>query len=203
MLAWQSEPIILASGSATRRDMLVSAGIAFEVITSEVDEAAIKTRLLADGADVRTICRALAQAKAEAVSALHPDRWVLGGDSIVSVHGQIFSKPHSRQNAAEHLRAFSGQVLLLDSSVVLAKGGVMQTYASDDARLEVRALSDDFIEQYLAVEWPAISHCVGCFRIEGMGVHLFEQLTGSHFTILGMPLEPLLDRMREVGILTA
>ncbi len=203
MAAWQHEPIILASGSATRRDMLAAAGIAFEVITSDVDESAIKTRMVTEGADVRTICRALAQAKAEAVSALHPDRWVLGGDSIVSVNGRMFGKPRSFDDAVSHLQAFSEQVLLLDSSAVLAKAGAMQTYASDDARLEVRALSDAFIAQYLAVEWPAISDCVGCFRIEAMGPHLFEVLTGSHFTILGMPLLPLLDRMRDMGILTA
>jgi septum formation protein len=203
MLAWQSEPIILASGSATRRAMLESAGITFTVVTSDVDEASIKAKLSAEGADVRAICRALAQAKAEAVSKLHPDQWVLGGDSIVSIDGQMFSKPRSRAEAADHLRQFSQQVLLLDSAMVLAKGGAMRNYASDDARLELRAINDAFIEQYLAVEWPAISECVGCFRIEGMGIHLFEQLTGSHFTILGMPLEPLLDRMREEGILTA
>jgi septum formation protein len=101
------------------------------------------------------------------------------------------------------LRAFSGQVLLLDSAIALAKAGVMQNYASDDARLEVRALSDLFIDHYLASEWPAIRPCVGCFRIEAIGPHLFEVLTGSHFTILGMPLLPLLDRLREEGILTA
>lgn len=203
MLSWQTEPIILASGSATRRDMLAAAGIVFDVVTSDVDEAAIKAQLLAEGEDSRAICLALAQAKAEAVSALHPDRWVLGGDSIASVNGQMFSKPRSRDEAAVHLRAFSRQVLLLDSAVVLARDGIMQNYASDDARLAVRALSEAFIDQYLSVEWPAISHCVGCFRIEAMGAHMFEVLSGSHFTILGMPLLPLLDRMRAEGILTA
>lgn len=203
MLAWQREPIILASASSTRRDMLAAAGVAFEVITADVEEAAIKERLQTEGADPRAICRALATAKAAAVSYHHPHRWVLGGDSIVSIDGLMFSKPTSRAAAAAHLRAFSGRVMLLDSSAVLVKGGTTHSYASDDARLEVRALSDAFIDQYLAVEWPAISSCVGCFRIEGMGAHLFEVLTGSHFTILGMPLLPLLDRMRDVGILSA
>jgi septum formation protein len=199
----QSEPIILASASATRRDMLSAAGIAFEVRTSDVDEAPIKEALLAQGADPRAICRALATAKAEAVSALYPERWVLGGDSVVSVEGRLFSKPHSRSDAAAHLAAFSSRLMTLDSSVVLVRGGVMVDYASDDAHLEVRTLSEAFIERYLDAEWPAIGSCVGCFRIEGLGVHLFERTTGSQFTILGMPLLALLGMLREHRIIAA
>jgi septum formation protein len=199
-IAWQTAPLILASASATRREMLTAAGIAFDVITAEVDEAAIKTELIGQGADSRAIGLALARAKAEAVSAQHPSHWVLGGDSIVSIEGAMFSKPRSRDDAAAHLRAFSGRQMALDSSVVLARGGAMVDYASDDAHLEVRSLSDAFIEQYLEAEWPAIAACVGCFRIEGLGVHLFERTTGSHFTILGMPLLPVLDMLRTNGI---
>jgi septum formation protein len=195
-IAWQQVPIILASASATRRDMLNAAGIRFDVVTADVDEPAIKAEQLKIGSDPRAICLALARAKAEAVSALHPDHWVLGGDSIVSLSGTMFSKPRSREDAASHLRAFSGRLMTLDSSVVLARGGTMQDYASDDAHLEVRTLTDAFIDAYLDAEWPAISACVGCFRIEGLGVHLFERTTGSQFTILGMPLLPVLDMLR-------
>jgi septum formation protein len=193
--------IILASGSASRRDMLTAAGVAFEIITSPVDEAAVKDQMASTGAGPREIACELAKAKALAVSALHPDRLVLGGDSMVSVAGRMFDKPVSRDNAAEHLRFFSGQMMVLDSSAALAKAGQIIDWRSDDAHLEVRALSDEFISSYLDKEWPAISACVGCFRIEARGVHLFECVTGSHFTILGMPLLPVLEMLREQGLM--
>jgi septum formation protein len=193
--------IILASGSASRRDMLTAAGVPFEIITTPVDEGAIKDRMAAEGAGPRDIACELAKAKALAVSSLHPDRLVLGGDSMVSVTGRMFDKPTSRANAAEHLRAFSGQMMVLDSSAALAKGGEIVDWRSDDAHLEVRALSDAFVESYLDIEWPAISGCVGCFRIEARGVQLFERITGSHFTVLGMPLLPVLEMLRTQGVM--
>lgn len=202
MAAWQRTPLILASASATRRAMLEAAGIAHSVVTSEVDEAQIKARLIAEGAGSAAICGALAEAKAAAVSAQYPDAWVIGGDSVVSVDGRLFSKSKSRTDAAEHLRAFSGRTMILDSAVALARAGTVQSRAGDVARLLVRPLSEAFMADYLDAEWPAISHCVGCFRIEGPGVHLFERIEGSHFTILGMPLLPLLALLRDEGVLT-
>lgn len=201
MRGWQSEQIILASASATRRAMLDAAGIRFDVVTSAVDEAAITAERRAAGEGPRAIALALATAKAEAVSRLHPTRWVLGGDSMVSVGGRLFDKPVSRDDAASHLRAFSGRQLVLDSAVALAQGGERRDHASDDAHLEVRPLGEDFIAAYLDAEWPAIAACVGCFRIEGPGVHLFERTVGSHFTILGMPLLAVLAMLRSAGIL--
>ena len=195
--------IILASGSASRRAMLEAAGVQFEVVVAPVDEGAIKARMLADGADAREIATALAEAKALAVSALYLDQLVLGGDSIVSVGGQLFDKPVNRDDAAEHLRAFSGQMMVLNSAAARARGGEIVDWRSDDAHLEVRALSDGFIADYLDAEWPAIAGCVGCFRIEARGVQLFEVITGSHFTVLGMPLLPVLEMLRAQGELPA
>ena len=195
--------IILASGCASRRAMLEAAGVQFEVVVAPVDEGAIKARMLADGADAREIATALAEAKALAVSALYLDQLVLGGDSIVSVGGRLFDKPVSRDDAAEHLRAFSGQLMVLNSAAALARGGEIVDWRSDDARLEVRTLSDGFIADYLDAEWPAIAGCVGCFRIEARGVQLFEVITGSHFTVLGMPLLPVLEMLRAQGELPA
>ena len=195
--------IILASASASRRAMLEAAGVPFEVVTAAVDEGAIKARMLADGADAREIATALAEAKALAVSALYLDLLVLGGDSMVSVGGRLFDKPVSRDDAAEHLRAFSGQLMVLNSAAALARGGEIVDWRSDDARLEVRTLSDGFIADYLDAEWPAIAGCVGCFRIEARGVQLFEVITGSHFTVLGMPLLPVLEMLRAQGELPA
>jgi septum formation protein len=195
--------LILGSGSASRRDMLTAAGIAFEVIPADVDEDAIKQALFAQDADAKELASTLAKEKALAISRLHPGRWVLGGDSVVSVNGQSFDKPKSRDNAREHLRLFSGQVMTLDSAATLAKDGVVVDAIADQARLTVRNLSDDFIEDYLNHEWPAIAACVGCFRIEARGVQLFDQIEGNHFTILGMPLLVVLAMMRAQGIMTS
>ena len=193
--------IILASGSASRRDMLTAAGVPFEIVTTPVDEGAIKDELASIGVGPREIALELAKAKALAVSALHPERLVMGGDSIVSVAERMFDKPVSRDNAAEHLRLFSGKVITLNSAAALAKDGEVIDWRSDDARLKVRDLSDAFISTYLDAEWPAIAACVGCFRIEARGVQLFECITGSHFTILGMPLIPVLDMLRTQGVM--
>ncbi|MEQ1687049.1 MAG: nucleoside triphosphate pyrophosphatase [Sphingopyxis sp.] len=203
MAVWQRETLILASKSASRRAMLDAVDIRYDVVVADVDEASIKASMQQMGADSRAITHGLAKAKAETVSRLYPARWVLGSDSTVSVEGKLYSKPGSKEDAAAHLRAFSDRTMTLDSAVVLAKGGEMRGYASDDARLEVRNLSDAFIDQYLSVEWPAIAACAGCFRVEGLGVHLFETVMGSHFTVLGMPLLPLLQVMREQGIVTS
>lgn len=196
-------PVILASGSASRRAMLEAAGIAFAIHPADIDESAITDAMCGKEEGPRAIARALGEAKAMAISAARPGQWVIGSDSMVSIEGQLFEKPTSREDAFAHLRAFSQKVLVLDSSVALARDGAIVDSASDDARLEVRRLSDGFIDAYLDAEWPAIAACVGCFRIEGRGVHLFENIIGNHFTILGMPLLPLLAMLRTHGVIAA
>lgn len=193
--------LILASASASRRAMLDAAGVPYDVIPSTIDESVIKADLQLKGEDARAIALALAKAKALSVSADHPDALVLGGDSIVSLDGRLFDKPVSRDDAATHLRAFSAKVMVLDSAAVLAQNGQVIDWVSDDAHLEVRTLSEAFIQSYLDSEWPAIAGCVGCFRIEAKGVQLFELITGSHFTVLGMPLIPVLGFLREAGVI--
>jgi septum formation protein len=197
----QATGLILASQSLSRCAMLDAAGVTYEAIPAHVDEAALTAALLVKGQGSREIARALATAKALHVSAANPGRVVLGSDSIVSLDGALFEKPRSRDDAAAHLRAFSGRLMLLDSAAVLARDGVVIDWTSDDARLEVRALSEDFITTYLDAEWPAIAACVGCFRIEARGVQLFERITGSHFTVLGMPLLPVLGFLRRHGVI--
>ncbi|MFW2349559.1 Maf family protein [Qipengyuania sp.] len=191
--------ILLASNSGSRKAMLEAAGIAFEAIGAGVDERAIEAEM--DDAEPGEIAQALAAAKAAAVSALRRDALVLGSDSLVEVAGRRFDKPGSREEAAEHLRFFSGQVMTLHSAAALARGGQITWIGSDFARLRVRTLSEDFIAAYLAAEWPAVSHCVGVFRIEGPGVHLFESVMGDQFTVLGMPLLQVLEALREEGAL--
>ena len=188
--------IVLASNSASRKAMLEAAGVAFEAVGADVDERALEAEM--EGAEPAEIAQALAAAKAAAVRS---DRLVLGSDSLVEVDGRRFDKPTSRENAAEHLRFFSGKVMTLHSAAALARDGKIAWVGSDFARLRVRELSEDFIEAYLDAEWPAVSYCVGVFRIEGPGVQLFESIMGDQFTVLGMPLMQVLDALREEGAL--
>jgi len=145
----------------------------------------------------------LAKAKAAAMSSRAPEDWVIGSDSIVSVGGRRFDKPADRSQAAEHLRLFSGKAMILTSAVALARGGQVDWAIADEARLQVRDLSEAFIADYLASEWPEVGFCVGVFRMEGPGVQLFDSIQGNYFTILGMPLLPLLGALRERGMLAA
>jgi len=189
--------IILASQSASRKAMLSAAGVPFEARGSDVDEAEIKRELI--GIPGSEIAMILAEAKALAVSVGVPGRLVLGGDSLVEVCGRTFDKPASRADAANHLTFFSGQTMQLHSAAILVRDGVPVWRHVETAKLRMRPLSADFIEGYLAQEWPAVGACVGVFRIEAMGVQLFEQIEGSHFTVLGMPLLALLGALREQG----
>lgn len=188
--------LILASTSPIRRAMLEAAGVQAEAVPPEVDEAALKT-----GADSKSIARILAEAKARAGSERRSGDWVIGSDSVVTVDGRTFDKPASRAEAAEHLRFFSGKPMTLTSAVALARDGEIDWSVSDSATLHLRVLSDDFIARYLDAEWPEVGYCVGVFRMEGRGVQLFEVIEGSHFTILGMPLLPLLGALRARGLL--
>ena len=195
------QPVILASKSASRRAMLDAAGVSYESAPAEIDERALEAEM--DGAQASEIAQALAAAKAAAVSAAQPGRWVLGSDSLVEVAGRRFDKPQSRQQAAEHLRSFSGRPMHLHSAAALARDGQIDWVAPSLATLAVRELSSDFIEKYLDVEWPEVSHCVGVFRIEARGVQLFERIIGDHFTVLGMPLLAVLGALRERGLVDA
>ncbi len=189
--------LLLASASATRLAMLTTAGVAVEARASGVDEDAIKQALAPIAP--RDLADALAEAKALKLSAAEPDRLVLGGDSVVGVGDRLFDKPRSREEAVEHLTAMSGRTLVLHSAAVLAQGGRAVWRQVDTARLSVRPLSPAFLTAYLDAEWPAVGQCVGCFRIEGPGVQLFERIEGDHFTILGLPLLPVVAQLRRLG----
>ena len=177
--------------------MLVAAGVDFEVASPQVDEAAFK----ADALLTDDLALDLAKAKALSVSEGRIADWVIGSDSVITVQGRMFDKPVDRNHAAEHLRFFSGKTIQLTSAVALAQGNAIDWSHAETAALEVRPLSDHFIADYLDRDWPAVSHCIGVFRIEGPGVQLFSSVEGDHFTILGMPLIPLLRALRERGLL--
>lgn len=192
--------LVLASASAIRLSMLESAGVAVDVVPSAVDEAPIEAAHVGDDS---ALARALAEAKALDVAVRLSGKWVIGGDSVVSVEGRRFAKPASRDEAVAHLRAFSGKAMILTSAAALARDSRLDWSHAESVRLAVRQLSDTFIHNYLDAEWPAVGGCVGVFRMEGRGVQLFEAVEGSHFTVLGLPLLPLLGALRNRGLVEA
>ena len=190
--------LILASNSKIRRTMLEEAGMSFEVLTPAFDEDRVKQ----SGIEGEQLARTLAEGKAASVAPT-PDDWVIGSDSTIMVDGKRYSKPRDRDEAANHLRTFSARTMLLSSAVALARQGRVEWSHAETAQLHVRPLSEQFIAQYLDQEWPEVGYCVGVFRMEGRGVTLFDHVEGSHFTILGMPLIPLLGALRERGLIPA
>lgn len=189
--------LILASTSASRRAMLDAAGVPHRALASGVDEAPVKAALMTDGVSPRDLADALAELKAVKVSLSAPGALVLGGDSVFALaDGTLLDKPENRDEAAVHLRAMSGGNHSLWSAAVIAENGRAVWRHVERASLSVRPLSDGFIERYLDHEWPDIAGCVGCFRMEAMGVQLFDRVEGDHFTILGLPLIPVLSYLR-------
>ena len=187
--------IVLASKSASRRAMLDAAGVDYTAQAADLDERAIEAEM-AEAAPGEI---ALALAKAKALAITGSDHPVLGSDSLVVVDGQRFDKPDSLEDAARHLRAFSGKAMQLHSAAAIAKGGQIVWSHDALATLQVRELSDDFRSQYLDKEWPAVAGCVGVFRIEALGPQLFDSIEGDQFTVLGMPLLSVLGALRDLG----
>ncbi len=194
-----TEPVILASRSASRRAMLEAAGVVFESMPADIDERALERSL--EGRTAPAIAQELAKAKASAIVENHPGRIVLGSDSLVTVDGRRFDKPVSREHAGEHLRFFSGRTMLLHSAAALCRESKVVWSTVATAELKVRRLTEEFIADYLDQEWPAVAGCVGVFRIEGRGVQLFESMEGDQFTVLGMPLLEVLAALRDIGAL--
>lgn len=190
--------LILASTSPIRLQLLTEAGVEATVMRPIVDEDQAKARHDGDAPSL-----ALHLAEAKALSLDRPGDWVIGSDSTLSVDGHLFSKPRDRADAARHLAQFSGRQMVLSSAVALARDGVVEWSHVDRAQLSVRALSPQFIDAYLDAEWPAVAYCVGVFRMEGRGVTLFDRIEGNHFTILGLPLLPLLGALRERRLMAA
>ncbi len=191
-------PLILASTSPIRLRLLTEAGVIATAIAPRVDEDAVKD---AHQGDASSLALSLAEAKARSLA--RPGDWVIGSDSTLSVDGRLFSKPRDRAEAVGHLAQFSGKPMLLSSGVALARDGIVAWSHVETATLGVRTLTPEFIAAYLDAEWPEVAYCVGVFRMEGRGITLFDRVEGSHFTILGLPLLPLLAALRERGIVAA
>ena len=196
--------LILASGSASRRAMLAAAGVPFEAVRPMVDEDAAKASLRAEGVGARNLADALAELKALRVSGQIGGALVLGSDSVVALaDGTTLDKAEDRATAAEQLARLSGTTHDLYSAAVIAENGRAIWRHVDRARMHVRPLSPAFIESYLDQEWPAVSGCVGGYFYEGLGAQLFTRVDGSHFTVLGLPLLPILDFLRVRSVLTS
>jgi septum formation protein len=197
--------LILASGSAARRVLLEAAGLTFDVIPADIDEAAIREAIFeksagAEGADIASV---LAAEKARVVSVAHPDALVVGADQVLALGGKIFSKPGSISEAREHLVMLRGRTHDLISAVALSRNGNVHWQTTASAGMAVRDFSDEFLGAYLERMGERVLSSVGCYALEGLGVQLFERIEGDYFTILGIPLVPLLARLREEEMITA
>lgn len=200
MTIWRGEePLILASQSAARRMLLAGAGITFDAAPADIDERGIqqKSGLTAPG-DVAAL---LAEQKAAFVSLRHPGRYVVGADQTLSVGDRLFNKPAGREQAAQQLRDLSGKTHELHSAIALACDGATLFSHVSVAHMTMRQLDDAAIDTYLDAAGDKVTTSVGAYQLEGLGVHLFELIEGDHFTILGLPLLPLLKFLRGEGMI--
>ena len=194
-----SERLILASKSAARRATLEGAGVPFSVQVADVDEDAVKA--VHDPADAAGLAIELARVKALAVSRHDPEAWVLGADQTLAFAGGLVSKAGSLDEARDRLAAMRGRAHQLHSGAALACNGQVVWSGVDTATMRMRDFSDAFLDAYLAAEGEGLLGCVGSYRLEGMGSQLFEAIEGDYFTVLGMPLWPVLAELRRAGVL--
>ncbi len=196
-----SQPLLLASGSATRRAMLEAAGVPVEICKPTLDERAVEAPLLAQGAPAETVAAALARAKAFSGAGAHPGRIVLGADQTLACDGRLFHKPEGIAAAAAQLADLSGRRHTLHSAFVLACDATVIAEGVASAHLTMRVLTPDFIAAYLAAAGSAVLSSVGGYQLEGLGAQLFAGVEGDHFTILGLPLLAVLAALRADGLL--
>ena len=196
-----SDPLVLASGSTARRLLLEAAGIPLVVDPADIDERVTEADVRAAGAGPRAVALHLAEAKALAVSGSHHERLVLGGDQVLALGDTLFTKAPTLPAARAQLERLSGQTHSLHSAWAVARGGEIVASGSVEARLTVRQLSSAFLDRYLAAEGAAVLSSVGAYRLEGLGVQLFERIEGDHSTILGLPLLDMLPALRRLGVL--
>jgi septum formation protein len=194
--------LILASTSPARMAMLEAAGVPFEARPPRIDETSLKAGLCQQGIAARDLADALAEAKAIALSRREPDALVLGCDQVaVAADGSLLDKPGSREGLRDQLGQLRGSTHRQLSAAVLVEGGRPVWRHVDEAQLTMRDFSETFLDGYVEAEGEAAAGCVGGYRIEAMGVQLFSRIEGSHFTILGLPLLPLLDYLRNRAVI--
>lgn len=193
--------ILLASASEIRLSLLQAAGIAAHAAPARIDEEAIRHALQAEGATPRDLADTLAEMKARKLAEKNPGTLVLGCDQVLEMKGQIFAKPESQEEGIAQLRQLRGQTHKLLSAAVLYEDGRPIWRHVGEARLTMRDLSDSYIDDYVQRNWDSIRHSVGGYKLEEEGVRLFSAIQGDHFTILGLPLIPLISYLQTRGII--
>ena len=199
--AQMSTPIILASGSVIRRELLENAGIPFSVSTAKIDEQAIRASMQANGSSARDIADALAQAKARKISARSPDALVIGCDQVLEFDNRIIGKVADKAGALDLLNTLSGQKHRLLSAVVIFQGGQPQWRFTGKVDMQMRPLSPTYLNDYVARNWPEIRDSVGCYKLEQEGARLFSCIQGDYFTVLGLPLLELIGYLTQRKVL--
>jgi septum formation protein len=201
---WRGPALVLASKSAARRVVLEATGIPLEIDPADIDERAVEAALLSPKSAPESAPEAaailLAREKALSVSRRRPGL-VLGADQTLALGDRRLTKPADIAAAREQLKALSGQTHALHSAAAVARDGKIAFETVSTARLSVRPLSEAFLDAYLAAAGDRVTKSVGAYQLEGLGVHLFERIEGDYFTILGLPLLPLLAHFRQAGLL--
>ncbi len=193
--------VVLASSSRSRRRLLADAGLPAIGEAPQIDETEVKSALAAEGADTEQVAEALAELKAQRVARRYPGALVIGADQMLECEGKWFDKPDDLNQAVQHLQALSGRTHRLVSSACVVRDGICLWHHGDHARLTMRPLSDAFIDAYLAALGERALDSVGAYQLEGLGAQLFTRVEGDYFTILGLPLLPLLEVMRQHRVL--
>lgn len=193
--------MILASTSPTRLSMLRAAGLDTTAIAPRVDEATIRDTLVVEGANPRDIADALAEMKARKVAEKHPTDLVLGCDQVLALDRETFAKPQTPDDARAQLRALRGKTHKLLSAIVVYENAEPVWRTIGEARLTMHPISDAYLNDYVDRNWDSIRHSVGCYKVEEEGVRLFSAIHGDHFTILGLPLLPLLAWLGNRGMI--
>ncbi len=198
---WRGDaPLILASGSATRLQLLEAAGLPVEVIRPDVDERAVEAEFIAMGCPPAGVAAALAEAKALSVSPRYSGRIVLAADQMLICEGRSFHKPEDAAAAIRQVAMLAGRSHELTSAFALARNGQIVGRGSSSATLAMRPLTLEFIEGYVTAAGPAATSSVGGYQLEGLGIHLFEAIEGDHSTILGLPMLTLLAALRSLDL---
>ncbi|MBB3263013.1 septum formation protein [Azospirillum sp. OGB3] len=193
--------VVLASGSRTRAEMLERAGVRVSLAPAAVDEEEIKLAARAEGAPVEDVAEALAELKAQRVTRKHPGALVIGADQMLECEGRWFDKPADREAARAQLQDLRGKTHRLVSCAVVIRDGERLWHHVDRARLTMRPFSDAFLESYLNAAGDDVLGSVGAYHLEGLGAQLFHRVDGDFFTILGLPLLPLLGFLRVHGVI--
>jgi len=192
---------ILASKSASRQKLLENAGLTFEALPAGIDEGVIKSEMLKCGSSVLDITERLASEKALKISKEHPDQYILGGDQILTCNGQLFSKARTVSEAKEHLKFFKGKSHTLTTSIAIATNNKIIWVYTSEPKLTMRDFSDEFLDDYMSNAGDALLHSVGCYYLEGIGIQLFSEIKGDYYDILGLPLLPLMKKLRDLKLI--